>query len=337
MEGMHHLPQDIVFDIFVRLPTKALLRLRCLSKHWNRLISDEFMKSRSRRMILLSFKPLHAIDNTVHSVVSLRSHFKNQENYDHHVIIVGTFNGIVFLVCKDMILYNPLTGAFKIVPDPPFRSNYGFNDSYVHGFCYGTTTDDLKIVRLTNGTGFYQAACFGDVSSLKEGSWRTKSKTMVRNCLIKQYAGTFVNGFLYWIAISEHGGLVVALNVKKMVFSEIELPFFQRLQVLHVTDVYNRLELWVMNEEHGMEKTWSKVLTSNVVADFNIPLSIIDVGKIVLKDRSEVQVIYIYDMLKDSYEVYRVTPNCGGSWLWRIQAMEYVESLISPSDLCSSW
>ncbi|KAI3783627.1 hypothetical protein L1987_42713 [Smallanthus sonchifolius] len=65
-----HLPEDIVFDIFVRLPTKPLLRFRCLSKHWNRLISDEFITSNDPSV------PLHTIDNNVHSIVKLRSPFK---------------------------------------------------------------------------------------------------------------------------------------------------------------------------------------------------------------------------------------------------------------------
>ncbi|XP_076946910.1 putative F-box protein At1g50880 [Bidens hawaiensis] len=43
---------DILYNILARLPGKPLLRFRCVSKHWNGLISDPyFMKSRSRRMI----------------------------------------------------------------------------------------------------------------------------------------------------------------------------------------------------------------------------------------------------------------------------------------------
>ncbi|KAI3705235.1 hypothetical protein L1987_75469 [Smallanthus sonchifolius] len=69
MAAMHHLPEDIVFNIFSQIPTKPLLRLRCVSKDWNRMILDHITKSRSRRMILLPFKPLQAIDNMVPSCV----------------------------------------------------------------------------------------------------------------------------------------------------------------------------------------------------------------------------------------------------------------------------
>ncbi|KAI3712333.1 hypothetical protein L1987_70885 [Smallanthus sonchifolius] len=125
--------------------------------------------------------------------------------------------------------------------------------------------------------------------------------------------GTFVNGFLYWIAKRGNGSLIVALDVKEMVFSEIELPFSHSLDILgtsggrlHAFDViYDEYELWVM-DEHGKEKSWSKVLTLNDLADFDRPMSIVDEGKIVLLKimiKNQKQVI-IYDWLKNSYEVY---------------------------------
>ncbi|MFS7937608.1 putative F-box domain-containing protein [Helianthus anomalus] len=102
MEGMPHIPKDIVFNILVRLPKQPILRFRCLSKHWNPLLSDHFMKSRSRRMILLPTRPLHTIDYT------------ND----------GTINGIVLVFKDDMILYNPFTQAFKIVSNQSLHPSH---------------------------------------------------------------------------------------------------------------------------------------------------------------------------------------------------------------------
>ncbi|KAI3793447.1 hypothetical protein L1987_36066 [Smallanthus sonchifolius] len=66
---MENVCDDVLYNILGRLPGKPLLRLRCVSKHWNCLISDPyFMKSRSRRMILLPFtrpRPLVVIDENV--------------------------------------------------------------------------------------------------------------------------------------------------------------------------------------------------------------------------------------------------------------------------------
>ncbi|KAJ0789217.1 putative F-box domain, galactose oxidase/kelch, beta-propeller, F-box associated interaction [Helianthus annuus] len=351
MADKHHLPEEIIIDIFVRLPTKPLLRFRCLSKRWNRLISYHFTKSRSRRrMILLPSDPLQAIDNTIQGgltpVHQMTSKFPSSSKNigSKHVTIVGTFNGIVLLALKDMILYNPLTGAFKIVPSSPLKASHRYPDAY--GFCYGTAPDDLKIVRIRLVKNVYiafgQPRIWCDVFSLKNGTWSTRYTTLVGpRWFIKQYAGIFVNGFLYWLAVRENLPLILALDVKKMVFSEIQLPYIHcyvdclgasggHLYVFR--EYYDRFELWMM-KEHGIEKekSWSKVLTSNGLATVR-PLAILDGGKIVmLKNKKEV---IIYDMWNDSYEVYKLNMSIISSG--KLLAMEYVPSLISPSRLCSS-
>ncbi|XP_076904181.1 putative F-box protein At3g16210 [Bidens hawaiensis] len=341
MAGMYnHVPEDIVFAILVRMPIKPLLRLRCLSKHWNHTISDHFMKSRSRRMILLPFKPLQVMDTAAHSVSELPfPNFINPGSEDR-LIIGGTYNGIMLLVHIDMILYNPLTGAYKTVPNPPpLESSTSTN----YGFCYGTSLDDLKIVRLINErSGFDQESRWCDVFSLKKGSWSTTSRTLVRAFYTIDYAGTFVNGFLYWRAVRGNMHLIVALDVKEMVFSEIQIPTSSRLGTLggrlHVfLDIITKFELWVMNE-HGMEKPWSKALmTTNALTGYSIPLLIMGAGKIVMLRiwRRKPKHIIIYDMLNDSEEIYEVQAGALGK-IWKSHAMEYVESLISPSHLCSN-
>ncbi|XP_076939411.1 putative F-box protein At3g16210 [Bidens hawaiensis] len=138
------LPEDIIHEILIRMPTKPLVRLKCVSKHWNRLISDPyFMKSRSRRMIFLPSLPFHTIDNTndmERTMIKLCSPF-SPESYEE-MTIVGSFNGILLLVLSDysfddhLILYNPFSGKFKKVPDPETQSG-----TYVYEFGYGTTAD----------------------------------------------------------------------------------------------------------------------------------------------------------------------------------------------------
>ncbi|XP_076904182.1 putative F-box protein At3g16210 [Bidens hawaiensis] len=348
------LPEDIVFNILVRLQTKPLVRFRCLSKHWNRLISDYFMKSRSRRMILLPFQSLLAIrhtlpwDKTVHYVSTSR--IPSPFNYlgtEDHVQVVGAFDGIVVLLCKDILmLFNPLTGSFKIVPHPPLDSS---NRVDTYGLCYGETLDDLKIVKLRLRVRYpYRVSC--DVFSLKKGLWSTKSikldERYIVDRLLKERFGIFANGYLYWIALKKPDGMYVtiALDVKEMVLSEIPLPckfssrdslctLSGRLHFFHKSNM--TYELWVMNED-GMEKSCSKVLTSNInLSNFSILFSNIDTGKIIMIDNKDGLQIKIYDMLKESYDAYNLHWIVGS--LQGSQAMEYVESLISPSYLYSTW
>ncbi|XP_076954724.1 uncharacterized protein LOC143629297 [Bidens hawaiensis] len=167
------------------------------------------------------------------------------------------------------------------------------------------------------------------------------------------YCGTFANGFLYWIVEEvldrRIRAILIALDVKEMVISKI-LPLPRNFNLrdslctlngrLHF--LYKSLmahELWVMNDD-GMEKSWSKVLTLNInnaLSGFHIPLSIIDTGKIVIMNghENERQII-IYDIIKDSQEIYEVQARYLNR-IWKLQAMEYVESLISPSHLFSTW
>ncbi|XP_076904179.1 F-box protein At4g22390-like [Bidens hawaiensis] len=227
---MASLPQDIVFEIFARLPTKPLVWSRCLSKHWNSLISDYFMKSRSRRMILLPLKPLQAMHNTVPGDVGFHLISTSRLPYPFNnlvseglVKIVGTFDGIVVLFCKTIILFNPLTGAFKIVPNPPLDCDYHSGDTY--GLCYGTTLDDLKIIKLRL-CAYYSCRVDCDVFSLKKGLWSTSSiKLEGRYSVNPLYCGTYANGFLYWIVEEERDrrmhATLIALDVKEMVISKI--------------------------------------------------------------------------------------------------------------------
>ncbi|XP_076904180.1 putative F-box protein At3g16210 [Bidens hawaiensis] len=340
MAGMYnHVPEDLVFAILVKLPTKPLLRLRCLSKHWNRTISDHFMKSRSCRMILLPYKlPLQVMDTAAHSISDLPlPNFMNPGSEEYRHVIVGAYNGIVLIVLKDMILYNPLTGAYRTVPNPPPLES---STSIRYGFCYETSLDELKIVRLNNMIGLDQGSRWCGVFSLKKGSWSTTSRTSVRACGIIDKAGTFLNGFLYWVASRLNGYFIlVALDVKEMVLSEMQLPDFGFLgtsggRLYLLLNTSTKFELWVMNE-YGVEKSWSKVMTSNSPTGFITPLLIMDVGKvIVLKVKERIQIV-IYDMLKDSEDIYEMQPRTLSS-IWNAHAVEYVESLISPSHLCSS-
>ncbi|GJV21076.1 F-box domain containing protein [Tanacetum coccineum] len=188
---------------------------------------------RSRQMTLLVIDSFHAMDNRDHSIAKLCSPCGNSKIED--VVIAGTFNGIVLLILEyrndndKMILYNPCTGVFTIVPDPD---------------------PDPPLV-----------------SSI------TRSSDLSRMDLA-MYGGTFLNGFLYWIAYSLNDNrlLVMALDVKEMVFSNIQLPcstkFADGLDTLDGrlcafinVDEYG---LWIMHED-GSENSWSKVKLQNAI------------------------------------------------------------------------
>ncbi|KAJ0584666.1 putative F-box domain, galactose oxidase/kelch, beta-propeller, F-box associated interaction [Helianthus annuus] len=366
-----YLPEDIVHLIFLRLPRKPLFRLKCLSKHWNRLISEHFIKLRSRRMMFLPSLPFHAIDNTATSedmtpskMIKLSSPSINTGSYKE-VTIVGSFNGIVLLVLEylntividpnspyghHMILYNPLSGEFNTVPRGGSYKSYNY---YVYGFGYGTAADDLKIIRLKYlrfGSN-YESKSF-EVFSLKTWSWSRPSKLTDDSCFCDSYSsGIFANGFLYWNATRNSGSplyLIVTLNIKTMEFSRIEIPdrywmhrlgtYKGRLCMICSQNNVEGYELRVMNKPWlCSSELWSTVCSfpsSLLHIDFASDLGtlcILDDGRLLtLKSCNQ---LIIYDMLKDSYmEVDNLTSFIR---VGKLQSVEYIQSSISPSDICS--
>nr|XP_043617336.1 uncharacterized protein LOC122589154 isoform X2 [Erigeron canadensis] len=327
------------------------------------------MKSRSRRMILLPVQPFYAMNNAcgahgpychcnAGSTIMLRSPPGIPEGTK--VTIVGTINGVVLLLIHrsqghNMMLYNPFTGAFKILSDPPLENHY--SGSYVYGFGYDTLTPhDVKIVRLRaymDDTNSRSRPC--DILSLKNGSWSTPLK-LSGDYVFFEYSGVFVNGFLFWIASdSEHRVLVVALDLKGMVFSEIQLPpnrLFSRFPLGKINGnlcmiCYERnsvgyYEVWALNEEDGGTKSWSFVNLSTSILrgrhhnDVSL-MCFLDEGKLIQLRRNNRRLV-IYNLLNDTQKIYLYSVDLTSLAQVRSPlAVEYVESLMSPSDLCSGF
>ncbi|KAJ0811079.1 putative F-box domain-containing protein [Helianthus annuus] len=367
---MANVCDDVLHNILARLPGKPLLRFRCVSKHWNGLISDPyFMKSRSRRMILLKLtRSLVVVDDT-EAVKLLHSPLEHEEE-GTRVSMVGALNGIVLLAliyCKSLryklVLYNPLTCASKILvvmgpPSIPYPDRQ--NRPYVFGFGYGATKDDLKILRLEN-VSYPQPVgshyCKYDVFDLKTCSW-SKRRDLAIKSDFHNVPGTFLNGFLYWLTFSSRFG-ILALNVKDMVFSNIKLPD----EIAHVQATllgsiggclcvtnkakvgYNNrsFNLWLMKEEGSWMKAHS--FTFSLETSYFFPTCILGYGQILLQSSSNQFVIY--DTSNESHKTINGLPTLKGIetlsdfdityMLYCFQdqcSIEYVESLVSPSDLC---
>ncbi|PWA38902.1 F-box domain-containing protein [Artemisia annua] len=346
-------PEDILDNIVFRLSTKTFFRFKSVTKHWNSLIPNHFMKLRSKPLTLLSVQGIfHAIDNSVpcdhldYSIIR-SSPLGNLEG--NKIIIVGAFNGILLIIFQDqfpnhMRLYNPFTKQSDNVPDPP-SCDHTF--IYNYGFGYGTTPDDLKIFLLRRASVTHRRSCH--VYSFKTRSWDKTALWLAEgyNYKYMQDAGTFVNGFLYWIAHKHGSGrLILALDIKNMEFSEIEFPTKRTFRSVTLGTLNGHLcmicsnssccEVWQCNK-HGTAESWSKKYSSKLLSRGNYlyefePVSMLDEGKIVMIKGSN-QVI-IHDILKDpNKEVKALTTPYDIS---RTQIIEYVETLVSPSNLYSS-
>ncbi|XP_076957349.1 uncharacterized protein LOC143632813 [Bidens hawaiensis] len=230
--------------------------------------------------------------------------------------------------------------------------------SYVFGFGYGATKDDLKIVKFEYRIGDGSQYRF-DVFDLRTSLWCVKPRYIIRDFSFQDDAGMHVNGDLYWVTLRASYFGIFALNVRKMVFSDIKPPdgfgFDKRIEVpvlgsiggcLYVVNMVGStgFEVWLMKEKCS----WMKIHSFNFdLEKLNcsrafIPICIMCNGKILTMIRCSTQLV-IYDTSNDSYKTVNDLPYdddvnmnymiVGFSYA---RPIEYTESLVSPSDMCLS-
>lgn len=310
------------------------------------------MDSRSHHMVLLPVFPLQALDDNVaaedaaNSMIKLSCPFGQLNNKS--ITVVGTFKGIVFLVIKSylathMILHNPFTTMYKVIPDPPTGS--GHYSNFAYGFGYASTPDDLKIVRIE---AYYRSRenpqpdpdiC--DVYSLKDNLWII-CEGFSRKYILLEKVGTFLNESLHWLAYSNIS-MIIAMNLKDLVFSEIQLPVRNPMAPLGTLDgclclvsssSYTSIEVWEM-KEYGIADSWSKICSITFDLGHNVSnklyhMCILKGRKILLVN--ELKQLFIYDLLKGTYKKLKNFPRFG-NMTRSLRCIEYVESLVSPSTL----
>ncbi|XP_071687817.1 F-box/kelch-repeat protein At3g06240-like [Rutidosis leptorrhynchoides] len=345
MAAVDFLPDEIVLNILARLPTKPLLRFRCVSRYWLRMLMDPyFMKLRSHKNIILHInrENLYFIDSNVSTNDSTYSVFTRcYPLEDLHTIrpfarLIGSFNGLVLIVyIIDFILYNPFTGVTsKKLPDPPtpikYRNGYGLG--------YGDTPSDLKIVKLKEYSRRYE------VYDFNRNSWSSWSsdKYGIRYTMFLHNVGTFVNGYLYWIR-SEH--VLIAFSVKDMVLSEIYLPSTSKI-IGNLGTINgclcwlkmpnsSKFELWV-TKEPSIESSWVNTYSFTLDHKWDFyyhPLNIFDDGKILFV--TPLKQLIIYDISKGSYETLNISLISERVLInyMNMNCTQYVETLVSPLDV----
>ncbi|PWA72907.1 F-box domain-containing protein [Artemisia annua] len=203
-----------------------------------------------------------------------------------------------------MILYNPFTQlqASQKIHIPPLT------DSYTYGFGYGTTPDDLKVVRLRDCSE-YPGSC--EVFSLKTRSWSIPLQPIHRYTYYDDASTTFVNGFLYWKAYKQgYGNLIVAFDVKDMLFSDTQIPSECRsksctlgsssrgcLSLVCSDSAHATCELWVMNKSWSKKYSLPLLQRGNYLYGFNTLCTLDDRKIVMLKKPNR---LIIYDMVKGS-------------------------------------
>ncbi|KAL0415913.1 UNVERIFIED_CONTAM: F-box protein [Sesamum latifolium] len=352
-----HFPQEILIEIFSRLPLKSVGKCRCLAELWREQLSTpHFIKSHlthqnhhSHQVNLILNTPYH----TIYSRSSIEGHtvWKKLPGLDlcEWTDIVGSCDGLVLMVLEEFekFLVNPITRQLVKVPKSPLALKRKESFS-MHGFGYDSASDDYKVVTLSyyDSTDNHYAdrvETFVDVFSVKRGVWRRVDISPYDHlCKGTLSSGAFVNGALHWLARSRKLGspsVIAAFNLANEVFDEIPAPsdvdvqnfVFNELVVLGgclcmiVDGPYGPMDVWTM-EEYGLKQSWTKFrIQVDYEWDIFKPLCFIgDDEEVVLVTHRETLVVYN----RTNRTVREMATNIGA-----IDGCSFVESLVCPAAL----
>ncbi|KAK4395552.1 F-box/kelch-repeat protein [Sesamum angolense] len=241
------LPQEILIEIFSRLPVESVGKCRCLAKLWREQLSTpHFVKSHLTHQTHRTHQESLILNNTPYDTIYSRSSLKGDTVWKilpcldpgEWTYIVGSCDGLVLMIREEFenFLVNPVTLQLVRVPESPLALKRPESFS-MDGFGYDRSSDDYKVVTLS----YYdtdRVETFVDVFSVKRGVWRRVGSSPYDHAIperstiyvFHKYAlssAAFVNGALHWLARSRKLGstsVIVAFNLANEVFDEIPAP-----------------------------------------------------------------------------------------------------------------
>ncbi|XP_058742004.1 F-box protein At5g49610-like [Vicia villosa] len=244
MENSVYLLLELIIEILLRLPGKALLRFRSVCKSWFSLISNNnFATSHfehaatHRRLFIKPFalQPLSIdFDSWFHDASAYASLTLDFFRPKRPLEIRGCCRGFLFLLDdKHIYLLNPSTGLIKQIPNSPIILNAGFE--LLSGFVYYQPTDDYMIV-----SGFCEffpndpatSSVKLMIFSLRANKWKPievashlpYEETSLAECNPK--CGLFLNGSIHWMVhnYEKSKNVIIAFDLKELKISEVPLP-----------------------------------------------------------------------------------------------------------------
>ncbi|XP_057426494.1 F-box/kelch-repeat protein At3g23880-like [Lotus japonicus] len=289
------IPEELIYEILLKLPVESLWRFRRVCKSWKTLISHpQFAKDHLDSSIsgAIMTQPRLALvydDSNTATTYSVNSLFKNPPTLTEklkfkmegkHNHFVGSINGLLCLrdVNCCFRLYNPST---KLVsrksPAFPIEIKYLFPNNAFFG--YDKVNDKYKVLAFGVDLGYHvfnlvaRLYTFGE----SESNWRTTIQDLsfgVNN--IEGSRQTFVNGNLHWLTKRGHGSdktVIISFDVDRETHGEVLLPLELEDIIwsldLHVSNKFlyvsqyshkTCLVLWLM-KEYGVQESWTKVMT----------------------------------------------------------------------------
>ncbi|GJZ08705.1 F-box/kelch-repeat protein-like protein [Tanacetum coccineum] len=239
-----YLGEDLVGEIFERLPSKSLMRFRCISKSWySRIASPDFIRKHrlrsSQKVLIRRYSKYHWRDDVkdLYRLLSVDQFplYPGLEYFDTPTTkfpcnlpkIVNSCNGIFCLhdYKVGISLWNPSIRRKLTIPNQPFIVNSFWGRRLAVGMGFDPISNDYKIVRI----------CYFDYQEIVESSLVYSMKTCGWSSIASPATtfdhvnsqACFVNGVLHWVACRWMGDSlehhIMTFNFSTHVFGKIML------------------------------------------------------------------------------------------------------------------
>ncbi|KAI4347030.1 hypothetical protein L6164_007879 [Bauhinia variegata] len=344
---------ELIMEILLRLPVKALLRFQYVSKQVHSLISGADFAKRylqggfSGRVLLSSWRHFRLQSLDYEALIRNRDENPALQNLqappemgpNRPAHILGSCNGLVSIsMCLDwtIFIWNPSLGNYRIIQDSSLNGcSYGFG--------YDCSTDDYKIIKVFVDKGFKPAIV--EVFSLRANSWKHYQSNKSFKSELADKVGTLASGSIYWLAKYARGDLgsyIIYFDVSKEELGYIPVPYSGcaegwRLGVLGgcLSACFSLsgkdAKVWWMNNGRDAEDPWVELGTvpkpeeAGNIRDYLVPLCFAsNGGALMIKGGLRLYVCNLKKNTCKSIYVYDDQNEFQGALL--------VESLVNPND-----
>ncbi|KAK9205627.1 hypothetical protein WN943_015895 [Citrus x changshan-huyou] len=289
MEG---LPQDIIVDIFSKMPAKSLCRFKCLSKAFMALITSPWFvklhknQNQQRQTVMVDDLIVRNsllcldIDRGITTVDQL--HFPIENCCNDCAWILGSCNGLLWLLIYDdtarssHVIYNYTTREFKRIPPyKPFDERY----TSLYALGYAQSIDDFKVFGVSDPYDEVEVTSV-HVFSLRNNTWKTfeiNNFVEFRADLWAIHLNRTIH-FGFCKLNFDDPFMIAAFDLVEDKFKFLALPHLfgydaiysysvrsigDCLCLIPVTTKWEK-EFWIM-KEYGVKESWTRISLANSI------------------------------------------------------------------------
>lgn len=365
--GNGNLPEDVIVEILLRLPVKALLKFKCVCKRWYFLIgSASFIsqhyvgKNNQERLLIRHYKP----DEERYAFALYRDETLSEYEEPVHLQVpaavaslMGPVNGIlcVISISGRMALLNPAVRQFRPLPPVPPNDHphlAAYDD--LLGFGMDPLSGNYKIVSIQYfWNEELDAPHFPSLVSVYcsgSDSWRHFEDVDLVNssrCAYRSLCNTYLNGVYYWLTeFNESDVAILAFNMSSENFQEIQVPdcikskegdlalYGDSIALLScdLDKVDKYVDVWVM----GNDGCWIRSLKVGPFPDIKWPLGFWKNNELLLETGSPLLTLFdVSSKILRAVEAWRKENGFFIYWVFT-----YKESLVSlngTENKCKLW